>query len=536
MNILITLFYRRTFYLLLIIISSTVIFSNTNAYGETDYEIPEWVKINANWWMDDQLTDDEFVLSIKFLINEKSIVIPQNSIIQNSDLPDWIVHNAGWWHARIFTNSDISNFDSSYINEKILLYSGGLWENGENDVHTPADYDKHGFRTNIPSEIWNTESNLDIYEKKPVKTYRIFAVGGSTTFGADMSNDQTWPAQLENKFRELDLDFNIEVINTGKNGSDTRDETKIIETYLIDFEPDMIIMYSGWNDSMQANGIKPVIYPFDTIRNWNKICELGIEKNFDTVVILQPVTGSGNRIFTTQESMAFVDTRPENFYFEPRVLEHLPIIGKNLNNLNNTCTQVLDFTHIFDYVQSPIYYDAGHTDSFGNKLISENIFSHILSVVSANDENIKIKNYSETSNNLEPVVFAHSSNLSKRNFDNLDLTNAVFYKTNLSYSSFKNTILDGAIFKGANLTGVDLSKIDLSGKDLTGTILTGADLSGKDLTGTILVYADLTDVILTGANLSNAMLNGHDLSGKDLTGTILTGADLTNTTMPDGYD
>ena len=106
MNILITLFYRRIFFLLLIIISSTVIFSNTNAYGETDYEIPEWVKINANWWMDDQLTDDEFVLSIKFLINEKIIVIPQNSIIQNSDLPDWIVHNAGWWHARIFTNSD----------------------------------------------------------------------------------------------------------------------------------------------------------------------------------------------------------------------------------------------------------------------------------------------------------------------------------------------------------------------------------------------------------------------------------------------
>jgi len=511
-------FYKPFFFLLIIISCFSIIFSNTTAYGENDYQIPEWVKINANWWMDDQLTDDEFVLSIKFLINEKIIVIPQNSIIQNSDLPDWIVHNAGWWHARIFTNSDISNFDSSYINEKILLYSGGLWENGENDGHTLADYDKHGFRTNIPSEIWNTESNLDIYEKKPVKTYRIFAVGGSTTFGVDMSNHQTWPAQLENKFRELDLDFNIEVINAGKNGSDTRDETKIIETYLIDFEPNMIIMYSGWNDSMQANGIKPVIYPFDTIRNWNKICELGIEKNFDTVVILQPVTGSGNRILTTQESMAFVDTRPENFYFEPRVLEHLPIIGKNLNNLNNTCTQVLDFTHIFDYVQSPIYYDAGHTDSFGNKLISENIFSHILSIVSANNENIKIKNYSETSKNLHPVVFAHSSDLSGKTFDNLNLSNAVFYKTNLSYSSFKNTILDGAIFKGANLTGVDLSKIDLSGKDLTGTILTGADLSGKDLTGTILAHADLTDAILTGADLTDA---------------ILTGADLTNTTMPE---
>ena len=524
-------FYRPIFFLLIIISCFSIIFSNTTAYGENDYQIPEWVKINANWWDNNQISDDEFVLSIKFLISDNVIIIPENSIIQKSELPDWLIHNAGWWHARIFTNSDISNFDSSYIDEKIMLYSGGWWENVPEDADTPADYDKHGFRTNIPSKIWNAESNLDISEKKPDKTYRIFAVGGSTTFGVDMDNDQTWPAQLEKKLTISNMDFNIEVINAGKNGSDTKDETKLIETYLVDFEPDMIIMYSGWNDSMQANK-KPIIYPFDTIRNWNTVCKLGNEKSFDAVVILQPVTGSGNRILTTQESMVFVDKQPENFYFESRVLEHLPIIGKNLDELNNTCTKVLDFTHIFDYVQSPIYYDAGHTDSFGNKLISENIFSQILSIISVKNENTPIKNYYENSDNLEPVVFAHSSNLSKRNFDNLDLTNAVFYKTNLSYSSFKNTILDGAVFKGANLTGVDLSEIDLSGKDLTGTILTGADLSGKDLTGTILVYADLTDVILTGANLSNAMLNGHDLSGKDLTGTILTGADLTNTIMP----
>ena len=61
MNIFITSFYSRIFVLLLIIISSTVIFSNTDVYGETDYEIPEWIKINATWWMNDQLSDDEFV-------------------------------------------------------------------------------------------------------------------------------------------------------------------------------------------------------------------------------------------------------------------------------------------------------------------------------------------------------------------------------------------------------------------------------------------------------------------------------------------
>ena len=514
----------------LVVLCFFIIFSNI-AYAETDYQMPEWVKIIATWWMDDELSDDEFLNSVKFLVAENIIDVPEDSIIHTSDLPDWLVHNAGWWHARIFTNSDFSNFDSSYIDKNILLYSGGWWGNIPEDIDTIADYDKHGFRTNIPSEIWNTESNLDITEKKPEKTYRIFAVGGSTTFGVDVNNHETWPSQLEKKFQDLSLDFNIQVINAGKNGSDTRDEAKLIENYLLNFEPDMIIMYSGWNDSLQANG-KPVIYPIDTIRNWKIICELGIDKGFDTVVILQPVTGSGNRILTTQESMSSVDQRPENFYFKSRVLDHLPIIAQNLHTLNDDCSKVLDFTHIFDYIQAPIYYDAGHNDSYGHKLISENIFSQIVSIVSPSHENSPIKNYFSISNTTEHVVFSHSSDLSKKNFDNLDLTNSIFYKTNLSYSSFKNTTLDGVLFKGSNLTGVDLSRINLSGKDLSGTILIDQDLSGKDLSGTILVHADLSGTILTGANLSNSILAGQDLSKKDLTGTILTGADLTNTILP----
>ena len=507
-----------------------VTYSNI-AYAENEYEIPEWVKIIATWWMDGKLSDDEFSHSIKFLITKSLISIPDDSIIHTSELPDWLIHNAGWWHARVFTNSDFSNFDTSYIHEKIFLYSGGLWENIPEDVDTPADYDKHGFRTNIPSEIWNSEDNLDIDEKKPDNTYRIFAVGGSTTFGVDVKNHETWPSQLEKKFQELELDFNIQVINAGKNGSDTRDEGKLIKDYLLNFEPDMIIIYSGWNDSMQANE-KPVIYPVDTINNWKTVCKLGKQNDFDTVVILQPVTGSGNRIPTTQESMAFVDKKPENFYFKSRVLDHLPIIAQNLHTLNDDCTKVIDFTHIFDYIQAPIYYDAGHNDSFGHKLLTENIFSEIVSIVSPSHENIPIKNYFPISNTSGSIVFAHTSDLSGKSFDNLNLTNSIFYKTNLSYSSFKNTILDGVSFKGSNLTGVDLSEIDLSGKDLTGTVLIDQDLSGKDLTGTVLVHANLSGTILTGADLSNSILAGLDLSGKDLTGTILTGAALTNTILP----
>ena len=53
-------FYRPIFFLLIIISCFSIIFSNTTAYGENDYQIPEWVKINANWWDNNQISDDEF--------------------------------------------------------------------------------------------------------------------------------------------------------------------------------------------------------------------------------------------------------------------------------------------------------------------------------------------------------------------------------------------------------------------------------------------------------------------------------------------
>ena len=37
--------------------------------------------------------------------------------------------------------------------------------------------------------------------------------------------------------------------------------------------------------------------------------------------------------------------------------------------LGNVCTKTADFRGIFDYVLEPVYWDAGHTMSFGNKII-----------------------------------------------------------------------------------------------------------------------------------------------------------------------
>ncbi len=62
--------------------------------------IPEWVKSNAGWWSNDQISETEFLAAIQHLIKEEIILIPpttSDSASDSSKMPSWIKINAGWW-------------------------------------------------------------------------------------------------------------------------------------------------------------------------------------------------------------------------------------------------------------------------------------------------------------------------------------------------------------------------------------------------------------------------------------------------------
>jgi uncharacterized protein YjbI with pentapeptide repeats len=71
-------------------------------------------------------------------------------------------------------------------------------------------------------------------------------------------------------------------------------------------------------------------------------------------------------------------------------------------------------------------------------------------------------------------------------------------------------------------------RCNLSGADLTQLNLTGVNLRGADLSGATLSQANLTNADLTGANLEGAVLNSVNLSGASLTGANLKSASLEN--------
>ena len=86
--------------------------------------IPEWVKNNASWWSERQISQTEFTNGLEFLINEGIIYIPPTEPGPpgpDKIIPDWVRNTAGWW-------ADDYIPDSDFINAIQYLVSVGLIE------------------------------------------------------------------------------------------------------------------------------------------------------------------------------------------------------------------------------------------------------------------------------------------------------------------------------------------------------------------------------------------------------------------------
>lgn len=84
---------------------------------------------------------------------------------------------------------------------------------------------------------------------KPANTVRIACVGASTTFCAEVSNNQaTWPARLQSLLQAKHPDVRIEVVNAGVGGYVINDSLKNLEHRVLPLEPDLVIFYEANND------------------------------------------------------------------------------------------------------------------------------------------------------------------------------------------------------------------------------------------------------------------------------------------------
>ena len=264
----------------------------------------------------------------------------------------------------------------------------------------------------------------EIQEIKSESHYRIFVIGGSTIFGAGSTSDVTTiPALLQKKFNELEQDFDIEVINAGIVSANSISEKFYIENYLLEFNPDLLIIYDGWNDSEdrildekrvinEENNSESffkfrnfpyyrtpfVVYDIFNSQNqektypqenddkteqlisswssrWDTICKSGIENNYKTILTVQPIVGSGNKILTAEEKTFLSETK-----IHSEVINTINGMGDALSEIKS-CSKTQDLRNVFENINEQVYVDRGHLSDFGNEIIADQLFNLSLPIV-----------------------------------------------------------------------------------------------------------------------------------------------------------
>jgi len=323
--------------------------------------------------------------------------------------------NCFFLRSEIFDNLDEDLIRSICLDNDNLRWSYDPYLHVEPNQHyNTININQDGFR------------GKKISLEKPLDTFRVFVVGGSTIFGVGSSSDSTTvPGYLQKQY-DSNSELNIEVINAGTPKSYSFSNGNFIKNNLINYEPDLFIIYTGWNDlgkaydgkyfdedpSVEIGGVFSFLlkndyyksvgiliknYQFwriNTVENvqiknydyseqiaknwqstWNEVCELGKRNNFDVIITLQPLLGSSSKQLTNEES------RNYEFYNQEDKLSHYEDFADVLHKLNTKCTKTKDLRNIFQNTNKPIFFDAGHTGDLGNEIIAKELFELSLPIL-----------------------------------------------------------------------------------------------------------------------------------------------------------
>jgi lysophospholipase L1-like esterase len=92
-----------------------------------------------------------------------------------------------------------------------------------------------------------------ISQSKAPGVIRILCLGESTTFGERVEQDQTYAAVLEKRLNARGDGHRYEVLNAGAPGYTIVQSAEYLSRCGLDFDPDVILVYHGFNDFLPTN-------------------------------------------------------------------------------------------------------------------------------------------------------------------------------------------------------------------------------------------------------------------------------------------
>ena len=143
----------------------------------------------------------------------------------------------------------------------VFLYRiyGGQWSFSEPENYNVHLFEPHPYLVGVPKkDIQLAFGNITFQHNEAGYRGRAFsgdsgvtriaAIGGSTTYGVGVSNNQTWPAYLDSLSGP-----GVEVMNFGVPGHSSVEN--LIQTALVlpEFQPDVVLIHSGLNDLRNVN-------------------------------------------------------------------------------------------------------------------------------------------------------------------------------------------------------------------------------------------------------------------------------------------
>ena len=109
-------------------------------------------------------------------------------------------------------------------------------------------YEVKGARLNIKINSFGFRGD-DVDRMKPPHTVRIAALGASTTFCAEVSdNHKTWPHRLQEKLSAAYPGVRFEVINTAVGGYTAAENLRNLTHRVLPLDPDLALYYEGNNE------------------------------------------------------------------------------------------------------------------------------------------------------------------------------------------------------------------------------------------------------------------------------------------------
>jgi len=295
------------------LIGSGIFVPNSSAQ---DAQIPNWVKNVAGWWGSGDISENEFVTGIEYLINNNIILldfVPCNDKIQSQygdtkSVPDWIKNNANWWSENLIGDVDFINGLQYLIEHKIIKI-----DNKKILGNAPLEDIKF-------SDSWAIDKNFLVFVQSSF--FEVYGKYGNCVMDGD---EQVW--------RSLALGLNPNKLDMYNEVAVWNDPQKTVVVYpyftsIAYTELGFYAYYSGECDDCITTKFTPptVLYTSSgighqalTLLGYDTITDVDIDRNpsilqqFDKVIML-------HNEYVTRTIFDAVTNHPNVLYLYPNAL------------------------------------------------------------------------------------------------------------------------------------------------------------------------------------------------------------------------